>query len=64
MEYETSSILSFKIARLLESLHWTAKLIGISSPGGGGGGLEYKKVGVLVVSLRGANFRFWFRLGC
>ena len=23
------------------------------------GGLEYKKMGVLVVSLRGINFRFW-----
>ena len=31
---------------------------------GGGGELEYKKVGVLIVSLRGVNFRFWSRLGC
>ena len=23
-----------------------------------------RKVGVLVVSLRGVNFRFWSRLGC
>ena len=29
-----------------------------------GGGLEYKKVGMLVVSLRGVNFRFWSHLGC
>ena len=27
------------------------------------GGLEYKKVGVLVVSLRGVNFRIWSCLG-
>ena len=33
---------------------------------GGGGGVDsnIKKVGVLVVSLRGVNFRFWSRLGC
>ena len=38
---------------------------GIKSRGGvGAGGLEYKKVGVLVVSLRGVNFRFLSRLGC
>ena len=32
--------------------------------GGGGGGLDsnIKKVGVLVVSLTGVNFRFWSRL--
>ena len=29
-----------------------------------GGGLNIKKVGVLVVSLRGVNFRFWSRFGC
>ena len=36
-------------------------------PGGGksrGGDSNIKKVGVLVVSLRGVNFRFWSRLGC
>ena len=36
-------------------------------PGGGGGrgGLKYKKGrGMLVVLLRGVNFRFWSRLGC
>ena len=33
--------------------------------GGGGGELKYQiKLGVLVVSLRGVNFRFWSRLGC
>ena len=32
--------------------------------GGGGGNSNIKKVGVLVVSLRGVNFRFWSRLGC
>ena len=31
---------------------------------GGGGDSNIKKVGVLVVSLRGVNFRFWPRLGC
>ena len=30
----------------------------------GGGDSNIKKVGVLVVSLRGVNFRFWSRLGC
>ena len=30
----------------------------------GWGGSNIKKVGVLVVSLRGVNFRFWSRLGC
>ena len=29
-----------------------------------GGDLNIKKVGVLVVSLRGVNFRFWSHLGC
>ena len=29
-----------------------------------GGESNIKKVGVLVVSLRGVNFRFWSRLGC
>ena len=33
-------------------------------PRGGGGDSNIKKVGVLVVSLRGVNFRFWSRLGC
>ena len=36
----------------------------VKSRGGGGGDSNIKKVGVLVVSLRGANFRFWSRLGC
>ena len=31
--------------------------------GGGGGDLNIKKVGVLVVSLRVVNFKFWSRLG-
>ena len=30
----------------------------------GKGNSNIKKVGVLVVSLRGVNFRFWSRLGC
>ena len=30
----------------------------------GGGDSNIKKVGMLVVSLRGVNFRFWSRLGC
>ena len=33
-------------------------------PGWGGGGSNIKKVGVLIVLLRGVNFRFWSRLGC
>ena len=33
-------------------------------PGGGGGTPHMKGVGMLVVSLRGVNFRFWSRLGC
>ena len=37
---------------------------GGSLGGGGGGDSNIKKVGVLVVSLRGVNFRFWSRLGC
>ena len=48
---------------------WTAMIqtkdMNTRRRGGGGGGLECKKkVGVLVVSLRGVNFRFWSRLGC
>ena len=35
-----------------------------TAPGGGGGGdLNIKKVGVLVVLLKGVTFIFWFRLG-
>ena len=30
----------------------------------GGGTPHMKGVGMLVVSLRGVNFRFWSRLGC
>ena len=34
-------------------------------PGGGGEGTPHMKgVGMLVVSLRGVNFRFWSHLGC
>ena len=34
-------------------------------PGGGGGGDSHMKwTGMLVVSLRGVNFRFWSGLGC
>ena len=35
-------------------------------PGGGGEGWDshMKQTGMLVVSLRGANFGFWSRLGC
>ena len=39
-------------------------LVSYMSPGGGGGDSNTKKVGVLVVSLRGVNFRVWSRLGC
>ena len=38
---------------------------GVRMPGGGGGGNSHMKgVGMLVVSLRGVNFRFWSHLGC
>ena len=30
----------------------------------GGGGLHMKGVGMLIVSLRGVNFRSWSHLGC
>ena len=33
-------------------------------PPGRGGTPRMKGVGMLVVSLRGVNFRFWSRLGC
>ena len=33
-------------------------------PGGGGGDSYMKQTGMLIVSLRGVNFRFWSRLGC
>ena len=33
-------------------------------PGGGGGTLHMKGVGMLVVSLRGLNVAFWSHLGC
>ena len=32
--------------------------------GGGGGHSHMKQTRMLVVSLRGVNFGFWFRLGC
>ena len=33
-------------------------------PGEGGGVMHMKGTGMLVVSLRGFNFRFWSHLGC
>ena len=40
-------------------------IIPVYIPGGGGGGdSKVKKVGVLIVLLRGVNFRFWSHLGC
>ena len=33
-------------------------------PGGGGRDSYIKRGGMLVVSLRGVNFGFWFHLGC
>ena len=40
-------------------------LCNISNGGGGGGGdSNINKVGMLFVSLRDVNFRFWSRLGC
>ena len=42
-------------------LEWIAKGLANLIPGGDS---NIKKVGVLVVSLRGVNFKFWSRLGC
>ena len=46
--------------RLWFTLYWIA-----FAPGGGGGGTPHMKgLGMLVVSLRGVNFRFWSHLRC
>ena len=45
---------------IVSSVHETKELRDLSR----GGGTPYMKgVGMLVVSLRGVNFRFWSRLG-
>ena len=36
----------------------------VLTPGGGGGDSHMKVTGMLVVSLRGVNCRFWSHLGC
>ena len=36
----------------------------LTVPGGGGGDYHIKRGGMLVVSLRGINFGFWYQLGC
>ena len=36
----------------------------MQNPGGGGRTPHMKGVGMLVVSLRGVNFKFWSHLGC
>ena len=41
----------------------TADEVIFESPGGGGTP-HMKVLGMLVVSLRGVNFGFWFHLGC
>ena len=41
---------------------WTLNYFVVYPPGGGDSHL--KQTGMLVVSLRGVNFRFWSRLGC
>ena len=48
-----------------QSRELTNKLqIGLGfKPGGGEGGDSHRK-GVLIISLRGVNFRFWSHLGC
>ena len=48
--------------RLMQGIRRRQVSFGVSSPGGGDSNI--KKVGVLVVSLKGVNFRFWSRLGC
>ena len=40
------------------------KLMLTGIPGGGGGNSYMKGARMLVVSLRGVNFRFWSHLGC
>ena len=56
----TIAIFAFLIAGISGMVVW----ILVRVPGGGGGNSNIKKVGVLVVSLKGVNFRFWSRLGC
>ena len=46
---------------IVSSVHETKELRDLSR---GGGTPNMKGVGMLVVSLRGVNFRFWSRLGC
>ena len=41
----------------------TSFIVAHHQPGGGGGDSHLKGTGMLVVSLRGVNFRFWSRLG-
>ena len=40
------------------------KIQGTIVPKGRGGGDSYERGGMLVVSLRGVNFRFWSLSGC
>ena len=54
-----------QVSLMIVTLHRLHNRSSRQTPGGGGGGdSNIKKVGVLVVSLRGVNFRFWSRLGC
>ena len=63
--FETSHVTRFKNRRRAthDSCTWSLrKLSDLQSPGGGDS--HMKQTGMLVVSLRGVNFRFWSRLGC
>ena len=50
------------------AMQWQGKICTLfnivhSNPGGGGGSLHMKGMGMLVVSLRGINLGFWSHLG-
>ena len=49
---------------LLDNQKTSLKIAVSQNPGGGGKTPHIKGVGMLVVSLRGVNFRFWSHLGC
>ena len=49
---------------LLDNQKTSVKIAVSQNPPGGGETPHIKGVGMLVVSLRGVNFRFWSHLGC
>ena len=54
----------FSRGPFLRSSHSETPSDYIHPRGGGGGDSHMEGAGMLVVSLRGVNFRFWSRLGC